>query len=719
MDSLYDGFQYLALHVQACEEAWKNRAIDEWVHLFVHTLDSNPRHWYIEIELHHGTESWYTLTDSLYLNFEYQLEDPLVDDALDLVCLKIVEDPLPISTQLDWKTQVENARECYNFTIDEDENPRNINIPESEGTHVVAGPPLECPKISEKLKIKKVNIRSEASTKLTSIGDYQDDKTIGQVADLLQEYQDLLPTIFEDMKGILGDLGVMRIPLKEGANPVKQCPYRLNPKYKENVWKELDKMLAIGIIEPVEESEWVSPMVVQDKKNNGEIRIYVDLIKLNDASIHDPFPTPFIDEVLDNVGGQEVYSFTDGFLGYHQIKIHDEDRHNTTFAIEWGSFQYTVMPFGLKNAPTIFSRAVVAVFKEFIHKFLEVYFDDWTIFGLMDKHVGALRLMLAKYQEHQISLNLKKCIFCVPFGILLGHVVCRQWLMVDPTKISIIVNLPPPTSVMQLRTTLGHIGYYRKFTKGYTQITTPMEKLLKRNAKYEWTEECQKSLDILKEKMVTTLILVFLDLKRPFHVHVDASSIALEIILAQLGDKGIDHPIAFASRKLSLVERKYTTTKREELAMVYTLQKFRHYFLGSHFKMFIDHSTLKYLVNKPVLGGKICRWLLLFQEYDFEIIVKPGRLNVGPDHLFRIELGEELSSLEDCLLDAQLFSIQIVDDHFQDIIQFLTTKTTPKPYTMKQKKQLVVHIANLTLIAGQFYKLGSNEILCKYVLEHE
>ena len=127
------------------------------------------------------------------------------------------------------------------------------------------------------LKIKKVNIGSEANPKLSSIGDYWDDKTIGQVVDLLQEYHDLFPIRFEDMKGIPGDLGVMRIPLKEGAKPVKQYPYRLNLKYKEKVRKKLDKMLTVGIIEPVEESEWVSPMVVQDKKTNGEIRICVDL----------------------------------------------------------------------------------------------------------------------------------------------------------------------------------------------------------------------------------------------------------------------------------------------------------------------------------------------------------------------------------------------------------------------------------------------------------
>ena len=138
--------------------------------------------------------------------------------------------------------------------------------------------------------------------------------------------------MFAEMKRILRDLGVMRIPLKVGMNPVKHHPYRLNPRYKEKVRQELDKMITAGIIEVVEESEWVSPMVVQDKKAKGEIRICVDLRKLNDASVHDPFLTPFADEVLDNVGGQEVYSFTYGFSGYHQIRIHKEDRQKTTFA---------------------------------------------------------------------------------------------------------------------------------------------------------------------------------------------------------------------------------------------------------------------------------------------------------------------------------------------------------------------------------------------------
>jgi hypothetical protein len=169
----------------------------------------------------------------------------------------------------------------------------------------------------------------------------------------------------------------------------------LNPKYKEKVKIELDRMMEAWIIEPVEESKWISPMVVQDKKI-GEIKICVDLRNLNDACLHDPFPTPFIDEVLDNVGGQEVYSFTDCFLGYHQIRIAKEDCHKTTFATEWGSYQYTVMPFELKNALAMFSRVVVEVFKEFLHNVLEAYFDDWIVFSLLKNHIECLRLMLDK-----------------------------------------------------------------------------------------------------------------------------------------------------------------------------------------------------------------------------------------------------------------------------------------------------------------------------------
>ena len=153
--------------------------------------------------------------------------------------------------------------------------------------------------------------------------------------------------------------------------------------------------------------------------------------------------------------------------------------------------------------------------------------------------------------------------------------------------------------------------------------------------------------------------------------------------------------------------------------MVYALQKFCHYLLGRHFKMFTDHSTLKCLVNKLVSVGRICKWLLLFQEYDFEIIVKPGKMNKGPYHLLRLEHGEEPTSLEDTLPDAQLLAIRKIDDHFPDIVQFLSAGMAPSKYTISQKKQLVVHVAYFSLIAGQLYKMGPDEILRRCVMETE
>jgi len=138
---------------------------------------------------------------------------------------------------------------------------------------------------------------------------------------------------------------------------------------------------------------------------------------------------------------------------------------------------------------------------------------------------------------------------------------------------------------------------------------------------------------------------------------VDASSITLEEILTHLGEGDIDQPIAFSRRKLSDSEQNYNTTEREGLAIVYALQKFKHYLLHQHFNIFIDHSSLKYLVNKPMLEGRICRWLFLFQEFDFEVVVKHGRLNAGPNHLSSITNGEEPNNLEDNVFDAQLFSV--------------------------------------------------------------
>eukprot|EP00253_Pinus_taeda_P020636 PITA_20636 len=225
--------------------------------------------------------------------------------------------------------------------------------------------------------------------------------------------------------------------------------------------------------------------------------------------------------------------------------------------------------------------------------------------------------------------------------------------MVDPANIAIILNLEAPRSVKQLRATLGHTGYYRKFIKRYAEITALMDKLLKKDVTFCWNDDFMKSLDVIKEKLASAPILVFPKWDVEFHVHVDASCRALGAVLTQEGREGLDHPIVFASH----------------------------------------------------------RWLLLFQEYDFEVVVKPRRLNAGPDHLSRIETGKEPTSLEEGLPDAQLFVVRIAGRHFEDIIHFLMTGIALKEYSVQNKKELVVRASHFSVITGHLYKMGSDEIL--------
>jgi hypothetical protein len=266
-------------HVQSCEEAWRNIPQEQWVHKFINTLDTTPINWYLQAELCLITTDWEGMTQNFVTTFLFKSQYPSVDQALKIVRQKVFEEAssLPLEQEEDeWTAPLQKLQGCYNINVDEDDDSRKVNLTKTEGQRDVEGPGVELPFIGQPIKIKKVNIRTEQTLKLANVRDYWDAATIDKITKLLHEYQNLFLTKFTDMKGIKGPIGEMRIPLKPDARPVKQRPYILNPKYKEKVKIELDKMLEAGIIEPVEESEWISPMVVQDKKTE-EIRICVDI----------------------------------------------------------------------------------------------------------------------------------------------------------------------------------------------------------------------------------------------------------------------------------------------------------------------------------------------------------------------------------------------------------------------------------------------------------
>jgi hypothetical protein len=191
------------------------------------------------------------MTQNFITTFLFEIQYPTVDQDLQIVRQKVFEEApnLPFAQEEDeWTAPLQKLQGCYNINVDDDDDPRDVNIAETEGQRDIEGPGIELPFIGQPIKIKKVNIGTEKTPKLENVGDYWDDATIDKITELLHEYQDLFPTKFTDMKGIKGPMGEMKIPLKPDARPVKQRPYRLNPKYKQKVKIELDRMLEARIM---------------------------------------------------------------------------------------------------------------------------------------------------------------------------------------------------------------------------------------------------------------------------------------------------------------------------------------------------------------------------------------------------------------------------------------------------------------------------------------
>ena len=246
------------------------------------------------------------------------------------------------------------------------------------------------------------------------------------------------------MKGIHTNTFYHHIYTEEGVIPVWKPQRWMNPTLKEIVKEELQKMLNVNFIYPISDSKWVSPLVVVPK-NNGKFKICVDYRELNKATLKDYFPLPFIDQVLDTLVGRKYFSFLDGFNGYNQIQIAPEDQDKTTFICPSGTYAYRVLPVGLNNAPATFQSAVLGIFSDLVHNCVEVFMDDFSVYGETFKEaLDNLAKFLVGCQETNLALSHEKCRMMFTKGVVLGHVVSQDGAKVDPAKIEVITNLSPP-----------------------------------------------------------------------------------------------------------------------------------------------------------------------------------------------------------------------------------------------------------------------------------
>ncbi|GJY53977.1 DNA-directed DNA polymerase [Tanacetum coccineum] len=341
------------------------------------------------------------------------------------------------------------------------------------------------------------------------------------------------------IKGISSSFYTHKTLMEEKFKPVIQPQRLLNPKDQDVVKNEIVRLLNSGLIYPILDSPWVSPIHVVPKKggitvvlnDNNELipsrtvtewRVCIDYRKLNDATRKDQFPLPFIDQM---------------------------------------------MPFGLCNAPTTFQRCMTAIFHDMVEDFMEVFMDDFSVFGnSVSQCLSNLDKMLARCKETNLVLNWEKCHFMVKEGIVLGHKISGKGIEVDKAKIDVIAKLPYLTNVKGVRSFLGNAGFYRRFIKDFSMISKPMTQLLMKDVKFDSSDNWKKAFNNLKEKLTTAPIIISPDWNVPFKLTCDTSDFAVGAVLGQRID-GKFKPIYYASKTLNDAHAHYTTTEKELFAV--------------------------------------------------------------------------------------------------------------------------------------------------------
>lgn len=293
------------------------------------------------------------------------------------------------------------------------------------------------------------------------------------------------------------------------------------------------------------------------------------------------------------------------------------------------------MAFGLCNAPSCFQRLMECVLRGLTWKIALIYLDDVLVYSrTFDAHLEHLRLVFDRFREAELKLKPSKCHFGQKKVKFLGHVISKDGVLPDPDKISAIKEYPVPRSVKDVRAFLGLANYYRKFVKDFAKIAGPLHDLTKKGLKFQWSDACQSAFETLKEALTQAPILAYPDFTLEFTLATDASDHGLGYVPGQV-QNGCEVVIAYGGRKLLPAEKNYSVTEREALAVVAGIKHYQHYLYGTHFKVLTNHSAVRWLMSLKMPCGRLARWALLLQQYDFEIIHRVGVSNGNADALSR------------------------------------------------------------------------------------
>ncbi|XP_060536007.1 uncharacterized protein LOC132707976 [Cylas formicarius] len=464
--------------------------------------------------------------------------------------------------------------------------------------------------------------------------------------DQRERLNSLVDEKFERMSKGLGytTVATHEIVLEENVKPIKQRYYPVSPFKQKILDEEVKKMLEMDVIEP-SKSAWSSPVLLVPKEDNA-YRFCVDYRALNKVTKKDAYPLPYVSSILDRLRGARYLSSMDIKSAFWQVGVKKECREYTAFTVpQRGLFQFKRMPFGLTNAPATWQRLIDAVLGSDLEQYVLVYLDDIIIISPdFETHLIILGKVFDRLMKAGLTLSPGKCKFCMPFLNYLGFVVDSKGLHVDVRKVEAIMTVPPPKNITEIRRFLGMAGWYRRFVPDFSTLIAPLTKLTHKNASFVWDSNCEAAFNHIKNALASAPILTCPDFSKPFVLQTDASAYGLGAVLTQESGDG-EKVICFLSRSLTKQERNYSTTERECLGVIWAVEKLRNYLEGSHFTIVTDHASLIWLNNLKDPTGRLARWALRLQPYDFDIVHRKGKDNVVPDFLSR----SVLINVEVCL----------------------------------------------------------------------
>lgn len=456
--------------------------------------------------------------------------------------------------------------------------------------------------------------------------------------------------------------------------PVHCAPRQFSYYERMEIRKTVDGLIQRGIVRP-SDSPYASAMVLV-KKKNGDLRLCVDFRAVNRLTIRDNYPIPLIEDCLEYFSGKKYSSTLDLRDGFHHIPMHRDSIKYTAFVTPFGQFEYTRMPFGLRNAPAVFQRYIHMKLKPLIDRgLIVVYLDDVSIATPdLESHTKILGEVLHCVRSAGLELNLSKCRFAFTEIDYLGYLINERGIQPSRTYVKSIREYPVPTNTKEVQRCNGLFSYFRRFVPRFSQVAKPLTDLLRKDMRFNWNEQCDEAFGYLRDKLVESPILAIYDPKREIELHCDASSHGFGAVLMQRQDDGVFHPVAYYSRKTSAVESKLISFEMETLAVVYALARFHTFVDRLPFTIVTDCEALAQTLKKRDMNPRIAKWALVLEKYDYRIQHRKGERMAHVDALSRMPI---VAAIEASGVDVNVQITQSRDANIRAIREKLESGEWP------------------------------------------